>query len=64
MKRVFQLYDQAGAPQGGHVFVAPSEATLELQLQAQSLPDGWTRVEIQDEGEIVQRLPGDYEVLD
>ena len=54
MKRVFQIYDQDGTPHGGHVFVAPSEATLGLQIQAQPLPDGWTRVEVQDEEEIIQ----------
>jgi hypothetical protein len=51
MKRVFQFYDETGAPQGGHVHVAPDEASLGAQITP--LPAGWRRDEVADEAALV-----------
>ena len=59
MKKVFQLTDQTGAPQGGHVFEAPTQTALDASIAGDTLPAGWTRTEVADESAIVSPPPMD-----
>ena len=53
MRRIFQLRDQDGGPQGGHVFEAPTEEALASSIAAQPLPDGWSMEPVDDEESII-----------
>ncbi len=57
VKKVFQITDDTGAPQGGRVFVAPDEASLDASIAGDTLPAGWTRTEVADESAIVSPPP-------
>ena len=57
LRKIFQLDDETGAPQGGRVFIAPDEASLDASISEDVLPTGWTRTEVADEGMIVSPPP-------
>ena len=61
MRRIFQLRDQDGQPQGGHVFEAPDTEALEGSMTAFPLPDGWTREEVEREEDIAFAPAPDFE---
>ena len=57
LRKIFQITDKTGAPQGGRVFIAPDEASLDASITEDVLPTGWTRTEVADEGAIVSPPP-------
>ncbi|HLP30851.1 MAG TPA: hypothetical protein VK150_05780 [Geothrix sp.] len=59
---VFQVRDAEGAPQGGHVYEAPTGEALAASVASSPLPEGWTREEVADEAEIIAPPPVPVEV--
>ena len=57
LRKIFQITDKTGAPQGGRVFIAPDEASLDASITEDVLPTGWTRAEVADESVIISPPP-------
>lgn len=53
MRIVFQLRDRNGTPQGGHVFEAPDDTTLQAMVDAMAMGDGWTAEKVAREEDII-----------